>query len=287
MARYGPEENHPVYDPVIPKWDGKEGLAVAHTRMAKDAEMIDIDGLEVIVPGVDIVEANYVPPKSARKRKGTEIEEIDPKKVCVAVDAGLRVDDSVTVDDVTVDDDGTVDGDGTVDDYGTVDDDGTMDDFGTVDGDGTVGDAGTVDDEDDGESIVLEDDIVQNESQENEPVQDKTRADEKDEVLDTIELSKGWIKSVIFDREWKEPTAKVQLISRVRVNNLIFLRIYDGSDNTGQCCVDEEAVISWLAFIPDNSVLEVMKACLENGSRIVLKKVRSLKILENPHSDNL
>ena len=71
------------------------------------------------------------------------------------------------------------------------------------------------------------------------------------------------------------------------MNNLIFLRIYDGSDNTGQCCVDEEAVISWLASIPDNSVLEVMEACLENGSRIVLKKVRSLKILEKPLSDNL
>ena len=52
----------------------------------------------------------------------------------------------------------------------------------------------------------------------------------------------------------------------------MFLRIYDGSDNTGQCCVDEEAVISWLASIPDNSVLEVIEACLENGSRIVLKK---------------
>ena len=59
IAHYGSEENHPVDDPVIPKWDGKEGLAVAHTRMAKEAEMIDIEGLEVIVPGLDIVEANY------------------------------------------------------------------------------------------------------------------------------------------------------------------------------------------------------------------------------------
>ena len=84
-----------------------------------------------------------------------------------------------------------------------------------------------------------------------------------------------------------EPSAKVQLISRIKVNNLIFLIIYDGSDNTGQCCVDEEAVISWLASIPDNSVLEVIEACLENGSRIVLNKVRSLKILEKPLSDNL
>ena len=141
--------------------------------------------------------------------------------MCAPVDAGVSVDDDVTVDD-----------------------DCMVDDDGTVDCDGTVGDCGTVDHEDDGESILLEDEIVQNESQENEPVvgQDKTRADkvtENEKILDTIEFSKGWIKSVIFDREWKEPSAKVQLISRIKVNNLMFLRIYDGSDNTGQCCIDE------------------------------------------------
>ena len=39
--------------------------------------------------------------------------------------------------------------------------------------------------------------------------------------------------------------------------------------------------------VPDNSVLEVLEASLENGSRIVLKKVESLMVLQKPLSDDL
>ena len=285
-ARYGSEETHPVFDPVLHKWDGKESLAVAHNRMAREAELIDIEGLEVIVPGLEIVEANYVPPQSSLKRKGSElVNKIGPKKVCAPVDVGLGVDigNGGLVVEERMDELDTVDVDGLDEERSVVLDDvfeqSKKKEQLVVDG--------TDDDEDDGKSIELDDEFVQRDQNE-EGGQDQPEAvTENEEVTDTIELSKGWIKSVIFDREWKEPSAKVQLISRIKVNNLVFLRIFDGSDNTGQCCVAEEAVISWLDSVPDNSVLEVLEASLENGSRIVLKKVESLMVLQKPLSDDL
>ena len=50
VARYGSEENFPMYNPVIPKWDGKESLAAAHAKAndVNNLNTVDIEGLEVI-----------------------------------------------------------------------------------------------------------------------------------------------------------------------------------------------------------------------------------------------
>ena len=72
------------------------------------------------------------------------------------------------------------------------------------------------DDEDDGKSIELDDEFVHRDQNEEGGQEQPEAVTENEEVTDTIELSKGWIKSVIFDCEWKEPSAKVQLISRLR-----------------------------------------------------------------------
>ena len=113
-------------------------------------------------------------------------------------------------------------------------------------------------------------------------------ADLVDDVFeDDIILSKGWIKQVIFNRDWTEPSAKIQIVSRVKKGQICFFRIYDGLDNTAQCCVEDAEVVNLLDEIPDNSVIEVVEADLLMGSRIIFKKLHLLKTLGKPLSDNL
>ena len=42
VTRYGSETSCPVYDPVLPKWDGKENIAIAHARALKEVETVNI-----------------------------------------------------------------------------------------------------------------------------------------------------------------------------------------------------------------------------------------------------
>ena len=59
VSRYGSETSCPVYDPVLPKWDGKENITIAHARALKEVETVDIapivmetvdiEGLEIVV----------------------------------------------------------------------------------------------------------------------------------------------------------------------------------------------------------------------------------------------
>ena len=73
----------------------------------------------------------------------------------------------------------------------------------------------------------------------------------------------------------------------MKKGQICFFRIYDGLDNTAQCCVEDAEVVNLLDEIPDNSVIEVVEADLLMGSRIIFKKVHLLKTLGKPLSDNL
>ena len=45
---------------------------------------------------------------------------------------------------------------------------------------------------------------------------------------------------VIFNREWSEKSEKIQVISQVVKGKKLFLRVFDGLDNTAQCSVYDE-----------------------------------------------
>ena len=99
-----------------------------------------------------------------------------------------------------------------------------------------------------------------------------------------VSLSRGCIKEVIFNLEWSEKSAKIQVISRVVKGKKLFLRVFDGLDNTAQCSVDDEDDVR---EIPDNAIIEVFEAELLMGSRIVIQKFSLIKLMENPPVVNL
>ena len=70
ITRYGSETSCPVYDSVLPKWDGKENIAIAHARALKEVETANIAPIDietVDIEGLEIVVSDYKPPQSERE----------------------------------------------------------------------------------------------------------------------------------------------------------------------------------------------------------------------------
>ena len=67
-TRYGSETSCPMYDPVHPKWDGKENISIAHARILKKVETVNIantpisDMETVDIKSLDIVVSDYKSP---------------------------------------------------------------------------------------------------------------------------------------------------------------------------------------------------------------------------------
>ena len=66
VFRYGSETSCPVYDPVLPKWDGKENIAMGHARALKEVDTVNIAPIDmetVDIEGLEIVVSDYKPPQ--------------------------------------------------------------------------------------------------------------------------------------------------------------------------------------------------------------------------------
>ena len=264
VSRYGSETSCPVYDPVLPKWDGKENITIAHARALKEVETVDIAPIvmeTVDIEGLEIVVSDYKPPQPEREESSKrlisdDLEKSDSKRGKFDESEGSPIPNNEDMEEVLLE---------------IVDEDTP---------------------EITGENVAANLDLDEPSVDNTASVISGTMIDDGalvDDVFgeEPVVLSEGWIKQVIFDRDWSEKSAKVQIISRIQKGNVWFLRIFDGINNTAQCCVEEVEAIKVLCDIPDNAVIEILEAVLLMGSRITLKKFHILRQCEQPLSNNL
>ena len=83
VSRYGSETSCPVYDPVLPKWDGKENITIAHARALKEVETVNIAPIvmeTVDIEGLEIVVSDYKPPQPEREESSKRLISDDLEK---------------------------------------------------------------------------------------------------------------------------------------------------------------------------------------------------------------